>query len=194
MQCKEDKKSKNLTPTLTPTPKKKDSPKLTDFTPSPKKKESPKLKPKKNESKLAAHNAQQVRDGDIKFIKVGRSRCSLGMCFFCDELKTYNKAQWQHHLLAHTNEMFYHCGECGLHFDKRKGHKKCSSTAIQNIYQHNNCSGDDYLAAFMCKICNYVQVNEQKVVEHVLKKHAGVFESPRDSLNFYEKYKFVKNV
>lgn len=148
---------------------------------------------KKKSSHLTARYAQKIRDGEIKFTKQKSAKCTNGLCFFCGKTKSFNKSQWQLHLISHTNENFFFCYECGQNFSKRKGHP-CSNDSIENIYQRNDCSGDGYLAAFVCKVCNYVRVNESKMRAHLRKEHADLYDDPEDVLSLYEKCKFVKNL
>lgn len=141
-------------------------------------------------STLLATHANQIREGKIKFIKVVSSKRTVGTCFFCEKRKSYTKNQWQRHLLIHTEEQFFFCRDCGQHFSNRNSHKTCSLNSIQNIYRQNNCVGDGYLAAFMCNICNYVQINESALVDHLKNQHAGL----NNFEEFYEKCKFVNNL
>lgn len=98
-----------------------------------------------------------------------------GICYFCEEEKTFSKSVWESHLLTHTGEKLYFCGECKTEGAKKGMHKKCDSL-YKNIYEEdeNNAndssnngpitlskSKNDYpLRCHICKLCNYTQIKE----------------------------------
>ncbi|KAG4071316.1 hypothetical protein HA402_004020 [Bradysia odoriphaga] len=96
---------------------------------------------------------------------------TIGLCVLCDQRHSFSRLQWQLHLLSHTKENFYFCKQCGRTFSKRHQHNTCQSTLTTDIYEQYNCVGDDYLAAFVCNICDYVRVSERRMSKHLTIKH-----------------------
>ncbi|XP_037050180.1 uncharacterized protein LOC119084344 [Bradysia coprophila] len=94
-----------------------------------------------------------------------------GLCILCDQRNSFSRLQWQLHLLTHTKENFYFCKQCGRTFSKRHQHNTCQSTLTTDIYEQYNCVGEDYLAAFVCNICDYVRVSERRMSKHLSIKH-----------------------
>lgn len=146
------------------------------------------IRQKKKRLLLAPAYVQQIRDGRMDFQR--KLKRTIGLCFFCAEQKSYTKLQWQKHLLSHTNENFHFCGQCKLTFPYRRSHSTCSPALITNIYEQNSCDGENFLAAFVCNICDHVRVSESRMVEHLRTKHGH----DNDYDQFYKKCNFVSNV
>lgn len=145
-----------------------------------------------NTNTLPANYVQQIREGNIKFQR--RLKRTIGLCFFCDEQKSFTKLQWKMHLLTHTGENYYFCGECRISFPKRSSHSNttCSPDSITNIYEKNNCTKDNGLAAFMCRFCDYVRVSELELLVHLRNEHS--VSNKKNLKHWYQQCKFVTNV
>lgn len=140
-----------------------------------------------NITRLAPAYVQRIRDGRIYFQR--KLNRTIGLCFFCAERKSYTRLQWQKHLLSHTNENLHFCKQCKLTFTFPHRHSH-SMALITNIYEQNSCVGENFLAAFMCNICDHVRVSESRMVEHLRTKHG----QDNDYKQFYKKCNFVSNV
>lgn len=144
-------------------------------------------KPKKFVSQPVADYIEQIRAGTINFREHWRHNMKLdGLCVFCDEVITNSRYAWPFHFLRHTMEQYFYCTECGSSFSRRIEHTSCAESAITNIFRHNDCISDEYLAAFMCGICNYVQVSERSMIDHLRNEH--FLEGNEQT---YEKCKFI---
>lgn len=143
-------------------------------------------KPDPKKQRLSSPYVKRIRDGTSDFQR--KLNRTIGLCYFCDERKSFTKLQWQKHLLIHTKENFYFCKQCGRTFTNRYNHTPCSPALMTNIYEKYDCVGENSLAAFVCNICDHVRVSESRMVYHLQTSH-----NSKKGQN-YKKCNFVTNV
>lgn len=130
--------------------------------------------------------ATRLRLQTEKFI-TSRRDGTKGLCYFCEENKTMSSSGWETHIITHTGEKLYTCEGCHLNFDQKSNHDddKCRSELV-NIFRAN--STDRSLVGFMCKECNYLQIELKRIIEHLTNEHA--YECPAEKYH-YEKLTLV---
>lgn len=127
--------------------------------------------------------AYRLRNQFEPFIKKGNS--ITGFCYFCEERRTTKKNGWEVHLLRHTGEQLFHCKKCGVMVKAKSHHKNCDSKPV-NIFDEN--ASDGSLMAFVCKDCNYTQIQREQMIKHQKLEHGNTGESI-----YYEKLTLVPN-
>lgn len=87
-----------------------------------------------------------------------------GICFFCEEKKSFTITMWERHLLTHTGEPKYFCDDCQYEASKPEQHSKCGSLPTNIFENGKGDNGKDYsLDCYACKLCNFIQINEIKM-------------------------------
>lgn len=86
-------------------------------------------------------------------------------CIFCDEYRRCDKGACLDHISTHTGEYQYFCRNCN-----KKSSYRCHCGFDAEKIEHFNWE-DDYIYGFMCKLCQFVQLREDRVIEHVHKQH-----------------------
>lgn len=103
------------------------------------------------------------------------------ICYFCESEKTMRTTGWAAHIMTHTGERDYFCKPHGaVTFNHRCIEEKTK------IFDYDFV--DDLLSGFMCKECNYVQVQEKNLIKHIKTTHnhrLGYFDK------FYQEIHFV---
>lgn len=92
-----------------------------------------------------------------------------GLCFFCETSKNIMKMGWAQHIMTHTGEPLYACTQCDFHSKTKTKHPNCNSPMFETIYEKNQSK--DTCIGFMCKECNYLQINKANIVAHLTNEH-----------------------
>lgn len=86
------------------------------------------------------------------------------MCPFCECEKDFFIPYWSNHIRTHTGEYTNECISCG------KVSLQSTHCAQPTIKQKCNLN-EDGLMAYMCRQCNWVQIDENRLVSHVQTQH-----------------------
>lgn len=127
-------------------------------------------------SRVSPEMADQLRTTKPEVTRTGRSKLKA-LCHFCQDSKQFVKGYWLTHISGHTGEYNHYCVSCN--------HKFAEPNSIANsIHKFHNCKSknpqvsnlhvipfDHSLEAYLCNICNYVQMREIALVEHVRVQH-----------------------
>ncbi|XP_031639061.1 zinc finger protein 271-like, partial [Contarinia nasturtii] len=89
--------------------------------------------------------AEKIRRRTENFIYTPHFDQISGICFFCELPRSLSLTEWKKHILYHTGEM-----EPNTSFDVFSGAQ---------------------LTAFMCKLCNYIQTDQNRLTKHLRKEH-----------------------
>lgn len=89
-------------------------------------------------------------------------------CFFCEENHEKAKTEWGCHYLLHTGEPKYACDLCEFKSKALKDHKTCPEKLV-SVFEKN--SSDGSLMAFICIRCNYMQIDSNRMVKHMVNEH-----------------------
>lgn len=93
----------------------------------------------------------------------------IAHCHFCQMKRTFHESYWPTHILTHTGERDHYCHACKRKSSAHSNHiNKCGQNTEQ-LFLYN--FEENYLTAFMCKQCNFVQVLTQNIEKHLLNEH-----------------------
>lgn len=95
-------------------------------------------------------------------------------CVFCEKEIDYSAYHWADHIRTHTGEYARKCCLCNKSTNLPI-HCNVSTEQIYILDKNND------LDAFICDICNYVQLDDARMVEH-LRHHHDDDENPRYSM------------
>lgn len=93
-------------------------------------------------------------------------KCLNAFCYFCESDKRFRANYWIDHIRMHTGEFAYKCTVCNKYLNWSK--LCCSRYApkkIQSRYKKQN------FVAYICKICNYIQISERNMQKHLKNEH-----------------------
>ncbi|XP_055298972.1 uncharacterized protein LOC129566770 [Sitodiplosis mosellana] len=91
------------------------------------------------------------------------------ICFFCEEKKEFAPSYWFDHYRSHTGEYGFKCDVCDVMYSIGRD---CCKRAASKIFDDDLYSSD--FVAFICEICNFVQVDEATVRKHLRVEHDDV--------------------
>lgn len=100
----------------------------------------------------------------VDYCKTGPKVMLKMQCPFCEIVHNFYAPYWQNHLRTHTGEYNNECIDCGK-ISLNSTH--CSRTTLKAPFNlHTNG-----IMAFICTICNYVQIDEQRIKSHLETQH-----------------------
>lgn len=116
-------------------------------------------------TKNMVEKAENGRDGARKSTQL--SGGVTATCYFCQQKKDFTLTYWVDHYRGHTGEYAYKCSVCHTLYSnaKRECCKKIASKIIDDDLYDND------FVAFVCEICNYVQIDEASVRKHLRNEH-----------------------
>lgn len=133
--------------------------------------------------------AQQIRSQSTAF-ELKKGNHIVGLCYFCEEKKkTFGKAGWLTHLCTHTGEKLLDCSKCKMRFIRKQPHNECDSSNIKSIFEFDDENGFS-IFGYMCNKCNYLQLTESKLVQHIKNEHVELHGYPKQ---FYDKLFLIKD-
>lgn len=91
----------------------------------------------------------------------------LNICFFCEK-DPKSIDDWRAHIRSHTGETEFYCFECHSSFNIKEDHGNCSVDNVKSIFDAPD------LIAFMCKICNFIQINKHRISKHLEQEHGYI--------------------
>lgn len=98
----------------------------------------------------------------------GEDNTLISFCYFCERNASYQDHYWSQHILMHTGEYQYFCHRCNHPINSNVYHNRnCKS--VTRRYRYEFKSGR--LTAFLCKLCNYVQVRKKNMISHLCTQH-----------------------
>lgn len=128
------------------------------------------------QSQLSNYAATKLRSQTASLLEAettSRNRIRT-FCYFCEKELAMNFREWSQHLLAHTGEEEFYCTGCNTGLPKYKPQHCTQSKNLKNI------SGN--VTAALCNICDYVQINAKRVINHIMVEHMKSEEKAEDSL------------
>lgn len=91
-------------------------------------------------------------------------------CYFCDKEMVFDAKYWPQHILSHTGEYAHECLVCKRKVSALANHRRrFSEHEIAKVFDYTFV--DNYLWAYMCKFCHYVQKHEENMRKHLKKEH-----------------------
>lgn len=109
---------------------------------------------------LAKNKNQKVRKHlkhSVKYLKA--------MCFFCEQQKDFSTYYWLNHIRSHTGE---YANECLICYKIVCFRSHCGSTTAN--LDEIDLRFDD-LNGFICRECNFVQIEEANLQKHLTNEH-----------------------
>ncbi|XP_031636434.1 uncharacterized protein LOC116349232 isoform X2 [Contarinia nasturtii] len=88
------------------------------------------------------------------------------LCLFCGEKRNFMPHYWIDHFRSHTGE---YTNECYLCQKAVSFYTHCGMPTIRNQNEVN--LGQTSLYAHMCNKCNFIQIDEKNMRNHVIKQH-----------------------
>lgn len=123
------------------------------------------------------------------------------MCIFCLKTPSFMLNYWYKHFTIHTGEYAYRCIDCGVRKPTRylltqyhDQERQTSSNALSNMamneeesinepkadcYYHSANIVQDYnfdskvkeIVAYLCTLCNYIQMQRKNIMKHLYTQH-----------------------
>lgn len=120
-------------------------------------------------SRLSEQTAQRLMESSsLSLATINRDehdRKRLTMeCPFCEKENNFSPSYWLNHIRTHTGEYSNECFRCGK-ISLNSTH--CGYATLKETFDLHV----DGLMAFVCRICNYVQINEQRIRSHLEVHH-----------------------
>lgn len=135
-------------------------------------------------SRIPINVAAQIKKDPMAVTGVLCDQNITFRCFFCQEELSKKKYNWKLHLASHTGEYRYKCNNCTI-----KSLTPCTSA------HDTECTGpsmevinevmfeENHIFAFMCRVCNFVQLSQANMDTHLKEEHGRVF-STKGTLQF----------
>lgn len=118
-------------------------------------------------SRLSYEMANMARNQEGQFVsKLNTIKIFNAFCYFCGKKHQKPVDTWMEHFRCRTGEYAHECSICKKRSNSRI--KCCGKKVRQKITfdLHNN----DF-TAFLCRLCNYIQINEENVHKHLFNEH-----------------------
>lgn len=103
-----------------------------------------------------------------------------GYCHFCGVKKMLQKSRWLTHLCSHTGEKLFCCTKCKTKMPDKYCHHKCEKKStikdIEGIFEGKEELERQQgwaISGYMCNECNYLQLTESQLVQHIKTQHNG---------------------
>lgn len=130
-------------------------------------------------SSLSTHMLEvlRMRSASIRTFNRYSTLYLEAICPFCESEKTFTTQYWIQHIRSHTGEYSNECGKCG---ELVRFSTHCGRTTIQS--EEIDLRQND-LKANVCSVCNFVQIDLEKVHTHFRNQHKNSIE---DFGNRYE--------
>lgn len=128
-------------------------------------------------SRPSPESANKLRRQTEKFFLLGNKLS--GFCYFCNEIKNFKANYWPKHIASHTGERLYSCTGCNVGIDNKRDHSKACGDVL-SIFASN--SEDGSLKGYMCKDCNFLQINNDKMIDHMETEHGYL--GPTETVQF----------
>lgn len=93
----------------------------------------------------------------------------VATCYFCEEKKDMSRFGWGDHIMMHTGEPNEQCLSCNKKYIRYRQHD-CKSKGV-SLFEYKLSNSNQMLDAFICKKCNYVQIQEANMRRHIESQH-----------------------
>ncbi|XP_055311887.1 uncharacterized protein LOC129574228 isoform X2 [Sitodiplosis mosellana] len=121
-------------------------------------------------SRVSAKMVAKIRANDgkmpvTKYMRPNSAQYLKALCLFCEEEKDFMPQYWNDHIRSHTGE---YGRECDLCLNRVCFHTHCGNpTRVVdkfNPYEENLC-------VYVCRKCNYTQIDKKKIQTHLRAEH-----------------------
>ncbi|XP_050080056.1 uncharacterized protein LOC126567798 [Anopheles maculipalpis] len=130
-------------------------------------------------SRVAPDQAQLIKadplgiSGRKAISRYGDQEIIVFRCHFCDLRLSESQELWLDHISKHTGEYRYKCKLCPtfarLPVDRVPHHSICTSPSMQ--LWHTYAFQENHLYAYLCNVCNFVQVLSVNILRHIREDH-----------------------
>lgn len=122
-------------------------------------------------SRISPEMCEMMKNAQVKaarYMKVG-AHYMRATCAFCEKEKNFSSYYWITHVRGHTGE---YPNECRICSKMTNAYAHCGGpTERKNVFDLKTTD----LSAFLCELCNFVQLDEENMVGH-LRNHHGIHE------------------
>lgn len=118
----------------------------------------------KQTHRIAEELMGRCRDGNVGSL----------FCVFCEKRQNImgqDRDAWISHITQHTGEYEFKCNGCNKKFLRGRS---CGCPNRDMIQVQNFDIEDDRLPAHACFLCNYVQLDQDRVISHIAQSHPDV--------------------
>lgn len=95
------------------------------------------------------------------------------MCIFCEKIHLHSRESWTEHLVTKMGRFAYSCKECQAPVYSTKVHMQTSCKRNTDFIDEVELEVDeeDYVKAYFCTCCNYVQPKKKFILQHLENEH-----------------------
>lgn len=123
-------------------------------------------------SRVSPKMAAKVKAVAQRFVKYRGARSILMLkaeCIFCESEKMFSTMYWEQHIRSHTGEYANICDICKQEFCFDSS-SHCSLMVVRRP-EFDRDPSREALRGFICNDCNFVQISEKNMVEHLRHQH-----------------------
>lgn len=118
-------------------------------------------------SRLSNRMVRKAEDGipAMRYTKGKSMQYVHALCLFCEQERHFMPHYWDDHIRSHTGEYGHECFMCikRVCFSTHCG-IPTQKVEVFNLYKEN-------MYAFLCRKCNYIQLNEANIRKHLRTEH-----------------------
>lgn len=118
-------------------------------------------------SRISPQMVDQLDNSTLSYIKYAKQtgKYLQATCIFCEKERNFSGYYWTDHIRSHSGEYANVCilcqksvcfnNHCGMNTDRK---------VVHDLF-------NDDLYAYLCTECNYVQLNEKNLLNHLERQH-----------------------
>lgn len=110
-------------------------------------------------------------------------------CYFCAKEMVFDPKYWPQHLLSHTGEYANECLICKRKISNEANHRR-RFPDHEIVKRIDYTFDENYLWAYMCNSCNYVQTQEVNMEKHLRNEHGFPHQDQRE---YYCRIRLLSN-
>lgn len=126
----------------------------------------------KSASCISAKMFKLLQNDTPKILRVPNRSLYTILCVFCESPQSIRKSQWVQHFSKHTGEYKFECAQCDRKTPYPHRHNgKCEGQIAKLKKIHNFDIDNNFILAYICKQCNFVQLSITNIRKHIQSQH-----------------------